>query len=62
MLISELIKALQHQLKESGDLVVFDANDYALGEEHLEVEEGGDNFPDDWEMPEKFLRIGSSLN
>jgi len=62
MLISELIKALQHQLKESGDLEVFDANDYLLDESSLEVTEGGDNFPDDWEMPEKFLRIGSSMN
>lgn len=57
MKLSSLIAKLQNIEAKHGDLEVFDANFFS--ECRLSVEEPEeDEFPADWNMPAKFLRIG----
>jgi len=55
MKISDLIKRLETELRLQGDLEVFDANYFS---DMVTSVEDGKDFPKDWDMPEKFLRIG----
>lgn len=58
MLISQLIKKLEKIKAKEGDLETFTANGFLI--ERLEVETDNSNYPEDWNMPEKFLLVGDT--
>jgi hypothetical protein len=57
MKLTTLIEKLQKIQAEHGNIEVFDANNFS--ECFLDVvEPDEDEYPSDWNMPAKFLRIG----
>lgn len=56
--ISEVIAKLQQVMEQEGDLLVFDSNGFSMGPYDIEVEDGA-SYPKQWDMPKKFVMIGS---
>jgi hypothetical protein len=58
MKLSELKLAIEAAIAEHGDLTVFDEDHYGVtGIDVTTLEEG--EFPTEWNMPDKFAKVGS---
>lgn len=60
MKITESIAKLEKILAEEGDIEVFDANTNSAQFIVEDTEEEGSSYPEDWNMPTKFVRVGFS--
>jgi hypothetical protein len=59
MKLSDVIERLQAIKQEHGDLDTFDRDTYEIRSIRIQQAKDG-NYPEDLEMPEKFVVIGSS--
>ena len=59
MKIDKLIKALQEFQKQEGNLDVFDGNGFQVKINSVSIE-AGEDYPKDWKMPKKFVKIGEA--
>ena len=58
MNITQAIKRFEEIRAQEGDLDLFDANFYEIVTINTSEKEEN-QFPDDWNMPDKFIQIGS---